>query len=547
MKTIKTKLFIALLVICFSFSLAIKAESARHYSETVQVIQGKAETVELMGDVADILVANPSIADVGTLRTDRLYIVGRGVGETNILAYDEFGNQLGNINVHVRVDDQNIQDTLRSFFPDEDIKAKTVKNNIVLTGTISNPSISNQVRDLASRFLTSSNQTIVDLMTVRGEQQVMLKVRMLEADRSVLKELGIAHELNVDSATDSVLRGFGGSSSILGQTALTPFASGVLQLGNDKAWGPLTSRLDGLETNGLVNILAEPNLTAISGETAGFLAGGEFPIPVARDNQGNITIEFKQFGVSLNFTPTVLNKKRIALNLSTEVSERDPNNSITLVDTQIDGLRVRRAETTVEVGSGNTIMIAGLIKSDTVDSLNGFPGISNIPVLGKLFQSQSFQRKESELLIMVTPYLVKPYSEAEAVMDNASASDLERRLDKLIEAKTKPALAAIKNEQEGEVKTTYKKPATLQGKSKTVKVPEVEAIKMYEKAEPKQEAKLEEKPKVKEDNRQVEYVDERDRPVNLLAKNFISELKTIYGRHVPNVDLSNAKLGYIVE
>ena len=543
MKKLKVKLLIISIALLFSVSASLTAESAKAYSDTVQVIQGKAETLELIGDVADILVANPSVADVGTLRTDRLYIVGRGVGETNILAYDEFGNQLANINVHVRVDDKNIQDTLRSFFPEEDIKAKTVKNNIVLTGTISNPSVSNQVRDLASRFLTNGDQTIVDLMSVRGEQQVMLKVKMLEADRSLLRELGITHSFNIDDATNSLLRGVGGITNQVGQTAVTPFGAGLMRIGNDKSWGPITSRLEGLETNGLINVLAEPNLTAISGETAGFLAGGEFPVPVGRDNQGNVTLEFKQFGVSLNFTPTVLSKSRIALNLNTEVSEKDANNSITLVDTQVDGLRVRRAETTVELGSGSTIMIAGLIKSDTVDAVNGFPGLQNIPVLGKLFQSQSFQRNETELLIMVTPYLVKPYSEAEAIVDNATPSELEHRLDKLIEAKRKPALALIENDEKEGIKTTYNKQATLEGKSKVVTIPEVEAVKMF-----KKKKKIKKQVKAKSANRKLEYVKERSRTANLLSNNFIKELQKVYGRHVPkNVVASNIKLGYIVD
>jgi len=553
MRIFKFKNIAAIFILFFSISVALDAESAKTYSETVQVIQGKAETVELMGDVADILVANPLIADVGTLRTDRLYIVGRGVGETNILAYDEFGNQLANINVHVRVDDQNIQDTLRSFFPSEDIKAKTVKNNIVLTGTVSNPSVSNQVRDLASRFLTGNNQTIVDLMTVRGEQQVMLKVRMLEVQRAALKELGISTSFGVDlvnGAPTTLNRGLGYIGSNVGLTATSPFGTGAFLLGNDKHWGQVLAEFRGLETNGLINVLAEPNLTAISGETAGFLAGGEFPIPVARDRDGNITLEFKKFGVSLNFTPTVLGKDRIALNMETEVSEKDPNNSITLSSTKIDGLKVRRAETTVEMGSGNTIMIAGLIKSDTVDALNGFPGLKDIPVLGQLFQSKSFQRNESELLIMVTPYLVKPYSDAEAVMESANPSELENRLQKLMEAKVSPALAAVEESKDTSVKTTYNKPSTLSGKSRVVKVPEVEAIKMFEKTNT--EVKDNDKSKnIKEKSasRKIEYVNENSKSKNILALNFIKELRSVYGKHVPSnlkqEDLM--KLGYIVD
>jgi type II secretory pathway component GspD/PulD (secretin) len=189
----------------------------------------------------------------------------------------------------------------------------------------------------------------------------------------------------------------------------------VLSLG--PKFDSLATVLTALETQGLVNTLAEPNLTAISGETAGFLAGGEFPIPASRDNQGNIVLDYKQFGVSLNFTPTVMSKDRIALHLSTEVSDRDNADGVQLQGLVVPALTVRRAETTVELGSGNTIMIAGLLKSGTLNSLQGLPGAKDLPIIGQLFKSKSFQRNESELLIIVTPYLVNSYAEPDAVAE----------------------------------------------------------------------------------------------------------------------------------
>lgn len=410
-----------LLVVAISIgaSVSVVAQGAKSFNKTVQLIAGKADTVDLAGAVADVLVANPAVADVGTLRSNRLYIVGRAVGDTNILAYDEAGNQLGNITVHVRVDDRNLQDTLREFFPGEKITAKTVKDNIVLSGTVSTPAVSNQVRDLATRFMIDKSQTLVDLMTVRGEQQVMLKVKVIEAKRSVLRDLGI--ETDYRSASTN---GFRINSNDVGRVSSTPFGSAALLLGKKGQFGPLVSTLTALENNGMVNTLAEPNLTAISGETAGFLAGGEYPVPTGRDAQGNTIIEFKQFGVSLNFTPTVLSKDRIALHMSTEVSEKDSTNGVQLVDTQIDGLSVRRAETTIEIGSGSTLMIAGLIKSDTLHSLNGLPGAQDLPILGHLFKSKSFTRRESELVIIVTPYLVDSYAEAEAVKEVSEPASL---------------------------------------------------------------------------------------------------------------------------
>ncbi|MFH1158897.1 MAG: type II and III secretion system protein family protein [Pseudomonadota bacterium] len=407
MKHILSKVLLLLIAISVG---SMMAHGAGSFNKTVQLIAGKADTVDLSGAVADILVANPTIADVGTLRANRLYIVGRAVGDTNVLAYDEIGNQLANITIHVRVDDKNLQNTLKEFFPNEKITARTVKENIVLSGTVSSPSVSNQVRDLAARFMIDRSQSLVDLMTVKDKQQVMLKVKVIEAKRSVLRDLGI--ETDFRAASTNGLRMNAGD---VGRAVLTPFGSGALLVGKKGQFGPLTATLRALETKGMVNTLAEPNLTAISGETAGFLAGGEYPVPTGRDSTGNVIIEFKQFGVSLNFTPTVLNKDRIALHMSTEVSEKDSTNGVTLVDVQIDGLRVRRAETTVEMSSGGTLMIAGLLKSDTLHSLNGMPGLEDLPVLGHLFKSKSFSRNESELVIIVTPYLVDPYAEPNAV------------------------------------------------------------------------------------------------------------------------------------
>lgn len=413
MKRILARGLFLLALLTAGVSVSFVARGAASFEKTVQLIAGRADTVELQGAVADVLVANPLIADVGTLRSDRLYIVGKNVGDTNVLAYDEAGNQLANISVHVRLDDKNMQETLREFFPNENITARTVKDNIVLSGKVSTPAIASQVRDLATRFLVDKSLTLVDLMKVRGEQQVMLKVKVVEASRTLLKELGVQTSLR-SGATD----GFTISGNDVGRTSnLTPFGVGTLILGRDA--GALTTALRALENNKLANTLAEPTLTAISGETAGFLAGGEFPVPTSRDTQGNVILEFKQFGVSLNFTPTVMDRERIALHLSTEVSEQDRSQGVTLEDITIPGLAVRRAETTVEMGSGATLMIAGLIKSNTLHAFSGLPGVQDLPIIGQLFKSRSFTRDESELLIVVTPYLVDPYAEPAGVAETA--------------------------------------------------------------------------------------------------------------------------------
>ena len=430
MKQILVKSFFLLLLVIAGLSVSDVARSAGSYSKTVQLIAGKADTVELNSAVADVLVANPAIADVGTLRANRLYIVGKSVGDTNVLAYDDKGNQLANIVVQVRMDDKSLQDSLLEFFPAEKISVRTVKTNIVLSGRVSSPSVANQVRDLASRFLSDSKQTLVDLMKVDGEQQVMLKVRVVEADRNVLRELGVRTNYRtlpqLDKSQTSLVPSAGGLpigsgelnggtlfSNDVGRVASLPFGSATITM------GALATTLNALEQKGIVNTLAEPNLTAISGETAGFLAGGEFPIPTSRDASGNVTVEFKQFGVSLNFTPTVLNRERIALHMSAEVSAQDASAGLQQQGLTIPGLSVRRAETTVEMGSGSTMMIAGLIDASTIHSMNGYPGVEDLPIIGNLFKSKSFQRNESELLFIITPYLVNSYAEADAVAEKS--------------------------------------------------------------------------------------------------------------------------------
>lgn len=398
------RMFATAAVLLWTAGLSVVAQGAG--SPSITLVAGKAETIALSKPAADILVANPGIADVGSLRADRLYVVGRGVGDTNILAFDAEGNQLADIAVHVAVDDATLRSTLKNLFPKEKITVSTVNNSVVLKGRVSSAMVANQVRDLANRFVgaNAANRTLVDLMTVAGEQQVMLKVKVLEAQRDVLREMGVSiNGTDFDTVTG------------VGLAALTQFGNGVLTVDPPGGhFGPFDIDIRGLERDGLINTLAEPTLTAISGETAGFLAGGEFPVPAGRDQDGNVTIEFRQFGVSLNFVPTVMDQDRISLQLTSEVSERSEANSVTLINTVIPGLSVRRAQTTVQMQSGGTLMMAGLMRSRSVDALNGFPGLKDIPILGNLFKSKSFQRGESELVFLVTPYLVEPFADAHA-------------------------------------------------------------------------------------------------------------------------------------
>ncbi len=407
--------------------------STANNSELIYIPLGKAELISVEGDIADVMVANPSVVDVTAVQSNRLYAVGLAVGDTNLIALDANGDIIKKYDIHVKYDLAAIQDLINHLFPGEDIKVGSVHDQIYVTGTASTPLVASKAANIIGQYvsdLTNSSDPldtqISNLLIVRGEQQVTLKVKIVEASRNVVKELGIdtnANDPNELSAT--TLFGLNPPGSIADRGAAASFATGAgIALTQDptgiakffhdtgiEGIGDINVVLNALEDENLVNILAEPNLTAVSGEQAGFLAGGEFPVPVGRDQVGNLVIEFREFGVSLNFRPTVLSDDRIALQMNTEVSSLDFDNAIVLADTTVPGLDVRKAETSVEVPSGASLMIAGLLQSKAIKGMAGLPGIKNTPILGKLVSSDSFQREETELLVFVTPYIVEPFGE----------------------------------------------------------------------------------------------------------------------------------------
>lgn len=394
---------------------------------------GKAEIITLDGDVADIMIANPSVIEATAVQSNRLYIAGATVGDTNVIVLDAQGNILKKLDVHVRYDVKAIQELVDHLFPKEHVKITSIHDQIILGGRVSSPAVASKVTQTVGHYVSDLqdssdpvDQQINNMLEVAGEQQVMLRVKIIEASRSVLKELGIESSMNDPNelATTTLFgrtpfsamggRNTGGIETNTTGLTQDPFSVGrFLHDTGIPNIGMLEFVINALETENLVNVLAEPNLTAISGEQAGFLAGGEFPVPVGRDQVGNIVIEFRQFGVSLNFRPTVLSSDRVSLQLNTEVSSLDNENGITLSDVAVPGLDVRRASTTVEVPSGGGLMIAGLLKSESLNGMSGLPGIRNIPVLGKLISSDSFRRDETELVVIVTPYLVEPYAQEE--------------------------------------------------------------------------------------------------------------------------------------
>ncbi len=412
----------------------ISLQKSAKVAPPLKITLGKADIISLPADVSDVLVANPSVVDVQAVQSDRLYIVGLNIGDTNVIILDSAGEVLRRIDIHVTYDLQAIQSLVNSLFPNESVKIGSVHDQILLTGKVSNPDVASKISSLVGHYVSdlrneekTTDELIANLLEVRGEQQVMLQVKIIEAERSVIKELGIDFRANdPDELAVTTLfgktpygstgrhsfdaLGFGGSDGLSLSQDAVGVASGFFDSGL-KGIGSLGLFLSALDDENLINVLAKPNLTAISGQQAGFLAGGEFPVPTGRDQFGNITVEFREFGVSLNFKPIVLSDNRINLQLNTEVSSLDSSNAVVLADLTIPGLSIRRAETTIEMPSGGSLMIAGLLQSQTAKGMSGLPGIKNTPVLGDLISSDSFKRDETEMIVIVTAYIVEPFAD----------------------------------------------------------------------------------------------------------------------------------------
>jgi len=392
-------------------------------SKRMYIRLDKATIVDLPSDARDVLVANPEIVDAVVKTAKQTYLLGKKIGQTNIFFFDAAGKQMLDLEVCVERDVLPFISALKKFMPESNISVSAMKDNIVLTGTVRNAVEADKARDLAGRFVENPDQ-VVNMLAIQGGEQVMLKVRVVEMQRTLAKQLGV--DLNaavgVGEATFNVLSQ--NPFSLLGNTLSDSTYSGRFTNpdNGDFAQGVLRA----LERVGMVRTLAEPTLTAISGESANFLAGGEFPVPIGRDRDGNITIEFKPFGVGLGFTPVVLNEGRISLKISTEVSETSNEDALvangsTLIDANgnpitvggltVPSLVVRRTETTVELPSGGSMVIAGLLSNKTKQNLDGIPGIKDMPVLGALARSRDFRNDQTELVIMVTPYLVGPVNE----------------------------------------------------------------------------------------------------------------------------------------
>ena len=383
-------------------------------SETLNLSQGTGTMVRLSAPMSDVFVANDQIADVQVRSANQLYIFGKKGGETTVYATAANGRVVYAANVRVGSNTGSLDEMLRMAMPEANLQATPMNNLVLLTGTVAQPEDVEEAQRLVQAYVGTGAQ-VVSRVRSATPLQVALKVKIAEVNRSLTKEIGL--NLLSNDTTGGFRFGIGQGSVIKpgdpdeGTTAkiLIPTTGSVIS-GAGKLFGvDLLGALQLSEADGLVTTLAEPTLTALSGETASFLAGGEFPVPISQ-SFGSVTIEYKQFGVGLAFTPIVMADGRISMRVRPEVSELSNEGSIRLNGFNVPALTTRRAETTVELGSGQSFMIAGLLRNANTNDVNKAPFLGDLPIIGALFRSTKYRRSETELVIVVTPYLVRPAS-----------------------------------------------------------------------------------------------------------------------------------------
>ena len=470
----KGRIGVAVAALLVSGSMAVPAAApaqpaAVSPTEDITLSVGTGRLVRLDGAMSDLFVANDAVADVQVRSANQIYVFGKAAGETTVYATNKAGKVIYSANVRVGKNIASIDDMLSAALPDGQIQAMPMNGFVLLTGTVATPADVEDATRLTEAFVGDGIQVINRLKTATP-LQVMLQVKIAEVSRSLVKEIGI--NLLSRDVTGGFLFGIGqGNPGTIGNLNLDSFPKvdastlyglppGSLTLPFNPATGefitsPITeytfnraakgttlnfagnllgldilSALNLHQDDGRVQTLAEPTLVALSGETASFLAGGEFPIIISSGLNGN-TVEFKEYGVSLAFTPTVLEGGRISMRVRPEVSELADAGSIKLDNYVIPALTTRRAETTVELGSGQSFMIGGLMRNNGGNRINKAPFLGDLPVIGALFRSTSFQRNETELVIVVTPYLVKPVSANQIALPTdgfRNSNDAERLL-----------------------------------------------------------------------------------------------------------------------
>lgn len=422
-KILFSTLLSLLLTVTLGVSPAVAAGSAFY------VPAGRSELMTTSVPMGEVIVANPEIADVYVHGRNKVSVIGKAVGTTSIRVFDQKSRLLRSSDVVVTYDLPAIRKALRDFLPYERIGVNMINTRVALTGEVSSAEAAKTAIEIAEQYVATGQDTtgprkiltdserspIVNLMKVTAGQQVMLRIRVGEIQRSALKNMGVSLQAVRNGSFGFSIGTNGGVSEISGATGV--FTPGPMAqatdifggIGAGRTWGDgsLGLQLEALERRGMFKVLAEPNLVALSGEQAEFLAGGEFPIPVPQDQQ-TVTIEYKPFGVAVKFTPFVLSENRIRVQVQPEVSEVSNERAIEVGGYTAPSFNTRRASTTVELAPGESFMIAGLIKDTLTSQIDQLPGAAEIPILSALFRSTSFQRNETELVLAVTPYIVDP-------------------------------------------------------------------------------------------------------------------------------------------
>jgi len=372
-------------------------------ADTLEVPMNRAVVVESDVPFAELSIANPGIADISTLSDRTVYILGKAPGRTTLTLLGADGRLIMNVDVAVTPDVQEFKERLRQILPGEQIEVRTANDGIVLSGTVSSIARLDRALDLARRY---AGDRVSNLMTVGGTQQVMLKVRFAEMQRSVSKQLSGSIGF-IDTDAIGAAGNIDAVNSFINNRSFVTEATGAMGIGFNAGGVEFGVLLEALESKGMVRTLAEPNLTALSGQEASFLAGGEYPIPVVGD-EGSISIEYKPFGVQLGFIPRVVDGDVINLAITAAVSGIDTTLTVQNAGFSVNAFKRREAQTTVEMRDGESFAIAGLLQDDFTDINGQVPWLGDIPVLGALFRSADYQRAQSELVIIVTPHLVTP-------------------------------------------------------------------------------------------------------------------------------------------
>ncbi|MCB1883713.1 MAG: type II and III secretion system protein family protein [Geminicoccaceae bacterium] len=421
---------LVLFLCIFSLLFIVPNAWAIETQQSLQIEVRQGQIIKLPRPASAVFVADPETADVQAHSPSLIYIFGKKTGTTSIFAVDSNDDVIMRSKVTIVHPLTVMQNALETVAPGNDFQLNSIEGGVIVKGTAASKEVVNNVEAVIGRFI-GENERIINQVKITNPLQVNLKVKIAEFSRSSNKLIGFNWEslFNFDnlSLAFSVGREFQSAAGGFTRRVVSSGNAGQLGLGLSSSNINIDGIIDILEREGLVTVLAEPNLTAKSGETAKFLAGGEFPIPVAQqDNE--IKIEFKQFGVSLEFTPTVLNNNQISLNVKPEVSDLSDNGSVQIGDLRIPALTTRKAETTIELGDGQSFAIGGLISNSMASSIEKFPGIGDLPVVGALFRSSEFRQQQSELVIIVTPYLIQDerrYSNNTLVDDISSPSMLD--------------------------------------------------------------------------------------------------------------------------